>query len=528
MINKLKAQLDLRPDLQKYLFIRGFLITTEDISDISSFPFYGNWNKEKVDNYYFMIHNLLNVYYYDINGITFFLIGHAYNPFTMEYEENIILKKIAEEHFNGTDSYYKAINELTGIFILGYVQGNNIQFLLDCSGMQYACYGIVENHTYIASHICLIEDICVLGKDPYVQKLINYRWYRFMMGNYLPGDLTPYPLMKRIIPNTIVGVHNNKITVKRFYPNEKLSMCTTQEECKKVIIQGAEIMKNNMLLIAKKWKHPAISLTGGIDSNTTFAAANGLYEKYSTFSYVSMFRESVDADAAKKISDAFGVKHLLYEIPDKNETIKDFDLYKLILNHNDGEIGPQKDNDVRKKIILMQNCQIDVEVKSWISETIRAYAYKYFGRKKMPKNLSPRNYTSLYKIFFFNRKLVWKTDFFFKQYIEKTNLKKQLFNYDESDFFVWEMMHGGKCGLNIGTMKFCFDITIPYNNRNLLNLLLQIPLNDRINDKLHMDMKKYLNQDLYDMNIRVVNLNETKFRKNLANIYFSINSSLPF
>lgn len=40
-------ELNNRVDLQKYLFIRGFLITDQEFSDLSVFPFYGNWNVEK-------------------------------------------------------------------------------------------------------------------------------------------------------------------------------------------------------------------------------------------------------------------------------------------------------------------------------------------------------------------------------------------------------------------------------------------------------------------------------------------------
>ena len=38
-----KKALENRPDLQKFLFIRGFLITDREIEDMSGFPFYGNW-----------------------------------------------------------------------------------------------------------------------------------------------------------------------------------------------------------------------------------------------------------------------------------------------------------------------------------------------------------------------------------------------------------------------------------------------------------------------------------------------------
>ena len=127
-----------------------------------------------------------------------------------------------------------------------------------------------------------------------------------------------------------------------------------------------------------------------------------------------------------------------------------------------------------------------------------------------------------------NRKLVKQTDSYFSEYFVNTDLKNHLFNYDESDFFVWEMMHGGKCGLDIGVMKSCFDITIPYNNRKFLDTLLRVPLSYRISDRHHLDLKRLMNKELYDMNIRVINLNETDKRKKMANIYYTVNSKIPF
>lgn len=123
---------------------------------------------------------------------------------------------------------------------------------------------------------------------------------------------------------------------------------------------------------------------------------------------------------------------------------------------------------------------------------------------------------------------MWETDARFAEYVKKTDLREHLYNYDESDFFVWEMMHGGKCGLGIGVMKSCMDITIPYNNRKLLDLLLRVPLEKRISDQHHMDLKKLMNRELYDMNIRVVNLNQPKSRARMLNVYFTVNSLLPF
>lgn len=77
-------------------------------------------------------------------------------------------------------------------------------------------------------------------------------------------------------------------------------------------------------------------------------------------------------------------------------------------------------------------------------------------------------------------------------------------------------------------MKFCFDLTFPYNNRKFLDILFRVPLEKRISDEHHLDMKKYLNKELYDMHIRVVNMKETDTRARLLNVIFTINQFLPY
>lgn len=521
-MNEIKEKLDKRRDLQEYLFCRGFLLTDICI-DTKKYPFYDNWNEYKVQSFTVYVHNFQKITIYESNAISLVLVGHAYNPFKMEDSEELILKRIAV-----SSNRINSINELTGVFFLAIISNDRLEMHVDASSMQAVCYGYVNKHLYVSSHMRLVGDLLNIEITDYVSRLINYRWYHFMMGNYLPGDITCFKEFRRIVPNTYVRFSKGRFKNVRFYPAHEIDMCQNDAEYWEVIEEAAGILRKTMSLIAMKWKSPAISLTGGIDSNTTFAAAKGVYDKYKTFSYVSMYRESVDAEMAQIISERFNVPWKRYDVPERNEEIKDFDIFRKIIEWNGGGIGHYHDSDVRKKIVLLRNDVGDVEVKSWISETVRAYAYKYFGRTSFRQNLTTRNYTSLYKIFFMNRRLVHETDILFRRYWKHTHLKEHVFNYDESDLFVWEMMHGGKCGLDIGVMKMCFDITIPYNNRKLIDLLLRVPLEKRLSDQLHLDLKKTLNHDLYDMNIRVVNLNETNLRKKLVNIYFTINSALPF
>lgn len=517
------CMLDKNPELKKDLFIRGFLITDRKIEQLEEFPFYGNWKVEEYGGFYFMGHALTGMHVYEENGKVFFLMGHAYNPFTMEYEENKILKHIAEAY--GTKEYVERINDITGVFVYGSVVDGVIEYLVDPSGMQSACSGKIDEYFYLSSHPQLVGDICELHMDEFVKELIQYKWYGRVMGPYLPADLTPFKELKRVVPSSLYQ-YANEITHKRFWPLETIAEATEPEDYKKVI-QAADILKNNMELVSKKWKHPWISMTGGIDSNTTFAAGNGNYDKFETFSYISAEKEVPDAEAAKKIAECFKVKHHEYQIPEENGELPLFEEKRELFRHNNGYVAELYDNEARKKFFLRENTECDVEVKSWVSETIRAYWYKHYGRKSFPK-LSGKLFRNLYKIFITNRKLAHKIDRLFDAYIKDYEYDKIPENYPPADMHYNEVTWGSWGGLNITEMKYCFDITFIYNNRRFLDAMFRVPIEKRISDQHHLDMKQYLNPELYNMNIRVVNMKETNFRAFALNVIFTINSILPF
>lgn len=525
-MNDLQKMISDKPEVAEYLFVRGFLLSTDSNIDLTGFPFYNNWNKKEITKgFYAYTHFKQNAYAVDVSGNTFFLFGHAYNPFTMEIDENKILQRIGEAY--GTNEYQDRIDEITGVFVAGSIIDGRVNFIVDPSGMQSACYGYVGDKLYISSHPQLIGDLCGLTMCELAKELINYRWYYRVMGPYLPADMTQFDAVKRIVPNIEYTFADGKFTHRRFYPLRDLAEVKNDEEYNNVIVEAAEILKNNMKLVTEKWDKPYISLSGGIDSNTTFAAANGLYDKIGSFSFISAEKETIDADAAKIIAQRFNVDWDLYNIPETSDNLKNYKEICEIIDHNNGYIARGNDNEYRKRVYLIENLKCDVEIKSWTSETIRAYWYKHYGRKSMPK-LSPKLFRNLYKIFIFNRSLAKKIDKVFEKYIDEFEYSKIPKQYTPADMHYNEVTWGSWGGLNISEMKIYADIVIIYNNRKFLDLLFKVPLDKRISDRHHLDMKKYLNKDLYDMGIRVVNMKETDFRAFMLNIIFTINSILPF
>lgn len=524
-IENLKISLEKKPELREHLFTRGFLLTDDESVDFEKFPFYSQWNVKQFGKYKVCTHSKLKLHYCEKNENYFIIFGHAYNPFTMQSKEEDILEEIAG--YYGKTEFQEKIDEITGIFTFCVISEDKVEFEVDPSGMQSTCAGIVKEKFYLSSHSQLIGDICNLKKTDLVKELINYKWYYRVMGPYLPGNMTPFEELKRVVPDIAYTYENKKIAHKRFFPIKELTQCETQDEYDRTIIEGAEILKNNMRLVIEKWKKPYISLTGGIDSNTTFAAANGMYDAVKAFSYISAEKETIDADAAKKIANEFGVEHIIYHIPTNKENLKNYEEIVQIIDHNNGYVAKGKENEYRKRVYLVEHLDCDVEVKSWVSETIRGYWYKHYGRTSMPR-LSAKLYRNLYKIFILNRQLAWKIDKVFEKYIDQFEYNKIPLQYPIADMHYNEVTWGSWGGLNISEMKIYSDITIIYNNRKFLNLMFKIPLKMRIEDKHHIALKKVLNERLWNMNIRVVNMHETKMRAALLNVIFTINSILPF
>lgn len=514
---------DTAPRFREVLYARGFLFTDAGI-DSAAFPFYGEWQAEPVCQYTLLVHPKAKYHILHGADCTLFLIGHVYNPFDGLYEEQEILKKYLEA--KDRIAYF---NQWTGLFTLIVIQTGRIEVWGDCAGMQSAYYGVVGGHFYLSSHAQLIGDICRLEQSAYVKQLTRYRFWQ-MYGLFLPGDLSPFDGILRLVPNHALSVTVPDLSCQlwRFYPAQDIAMVKTPQEYDTIISQIGLLLHKNMELIANKWSRPAISMTGGMDSKTTVACANGLYDRFLFYSYISMHGDKPDAEAAAKIASAISVKHQTYVISERDADFADLPLMQAIMEHNLGDIGAVNPNDIRKRMYFLDFPDFDVEVKSWVSEIGRANYYKKFGFSKMPKHLSPRQMTSMYKFFTYNRASARKTDSIFREYIDKTDFHN-IGNLDSSDMYLWEFRYGGWGGLTItAEHRVSYDITIPYNNRLLMELFLRLPLERRIDDAPHYDVIRRMNPAIDQLGITVTNYNETKKRMYCEKAYYLVNNLLPF
>lgn len=530
--SEMKRLLDQYPKYQEKLYCRGFLLTNQAEADLTGYPFYGNWKKEKLaGDFALYVHKDTTAYTYTEGERQFFLVGHAYDPFRMLTDEVQILRGLAKAMEEGENAFWEAESDLTGVFCLGYLEQNRVVYTTDCTGMQLVYHGVVNECLYLTSHSKLVSDLCSLEQDLYVSKLVASRFYRYF-GTWLPGDRAPYRALRRLQSNHAgtYCLHKKEISTNRYYPTYAIRQVATEEEYGQLIRDLSDIISRSMELIARKWpdKKVAISVTGGNDSKTTFACANGHYDQFDYFSYISNDAEAVDAYGAREICNQLGLPHSIYEIPRDDSAYPDLEVFRKVMECNAGCIGKNNANDVRKRMFFSENCEFDIEVKSWVNEIGRARFYKRYNKKKFPAKLTAAYCRALYKLIF-SPALIHATNQIFREYLARYYSGCVFDLIPWPDLLYWEFIWGGGEGLFLtAEHRVSYEITIPFNNRRYLETMLRAPLQKRIDDDVPKDIIAYRNTKIAQCGISIKDVGYTDFRTVLERGYLEIFSKLGF
>lgn len=515
---KIAEILQNKPKYRECLFSRGYFITEDGSIDKNAYPFYGEWITLDIKKYRVFIHKDQDYATYRDDDVYFLIIGHAYNPFSGIHEEEKLLNNAAEGYRHSKDAFFESINEWTGIFCV-FVFDKDLLGVQDCAGIKALYYGAPRGKACYTSHPQLVADIYHLEMDPFVKKLVNNRFYN--IGNrYLPGDLSPFEELKRIGANVYLEVDGkNCFSIHRFFPRKALDTCSSDEIYEERLSRAYEILHKSLEITSFKWKNPAISLTGGTDSKTTLACANGLYDRFRYFSFQSKESEVLDSVAAHEICQKIGVQHDVYPIPADNNEIEDYEELKAIIIHSYGYVRGLSESEIRKHICMYRWDHFDTEVKSWISEIVRVFFERKYG-VKFPEKLSPRHFSIFQTRYFASPLLLRKSDKIYKEYMNKFDFMMPKYNYEHTDMYYWEVRMSSWGMMVTQSLDICHRVTFPFNNRKLIELILTLPREYRKQDQFHKDIMRKANKVIADADIHVLNNYFHSKRIMLENIYF--------
>ena len=295
----------------------------------------------------------------------------------------------------------------------------------------------------------------------------------------------------------------------------------TDEEKSENVKRIGDLIHNGIECCSKKWNRCTISLSGGTDSKTTLACANGLYDKFTYFSFYSKPQELVDAKGAKTICDKLNLSHTLYEIPQENSEIKDFDFIKKILQHNTNYFVNLADNEIRKYIYLHDINAYDIELKSWASEVARVFLERKY-QTKIPKILNERHCSIFQTRYFGHPKLLRWSDKAYYNFLREIKLEKPLYNFEHTDSFYWEIRMGCWGVSVVSSQQLYHRTTMPMNNRKILELFLSFPHDERKSDSVHKRIMEYKNKDVVDAKVEIPNLYFHSYRIWMEKIFYKI------
>jgi hypothetical protein len=511
------------PGLQGLLFRRGYLLTNDSGLDLSRYPFHGHWTTTDlgpVEGRAIALthHNQQTLHVAEAAGTTIALIGHAYNPFSMEAEEPAILRQLLEAWHDNEDAFWDAVSGLTGVHLIVVREENRLVAVQDCAGLQSCYFGNVGEDVYLTSHPQMVADLRGLAQDPFVSRLIASRAYG--IGNrHLPGNSSPFAELKRLGGNTFTDFTSGQFRVRRFFPDQPRVEAASQQEIRSVVSEFANLLNRNLELISRKWERPAISLTGGTDSKTTLACASGLYDKFSYFSFHAKPQELVDANAAHGICEALSLKHKIHAIPDANVEVPDFDVLKAIIDHNTSYYVQLADHEIRKLIYLMRLGDFDVEVKSWASEITRVFLERKYDIR-MPQKLTPRHFSIFQTRYFGDPALLAESDRRYAGFMREVGLAEGLGGYEHADLFYWEVRMGAWGASVVSAFDFAHTVTIPFNNRKLVTLFLTLPREMRKSDAAHRAVMDAAEPRIPALEVEIPNLYFHRHRVWLEKAYY--------
>ena len=532
---EMKADFNRYPQFRDKLYCRGFLFTDKRVMDISGYPFYENWNECELRNaehsYYIYTHKNNTVYIYKNEETIHFLVGHAYNPFNMETQENRILEELSIALKRSEKEYWEKESELTGVFCIGFIRQGDVTYSTDTAGMQLVYHGTVKGYLYITSHSKLVADLEGLEQTEYIKRLTSRKLWK-LWGRWLPGDVSPFAELKRMVPNckAIYKGEDKTISVERYFPATAIYETKTKEEFENTIHELGEIMANTMTCIANKWpdRKIAISVTGGKDSMTTLACSRDNYDKFSYFSYISNEDEAVDAYAARDILGHLGLNHTIIEIPAESEDYEGLEVFRKVLQCNNGCIGANNDNDVKKRMYFVKHPPCDIEVKSWVNETGRGWEYNKYNKKRFPKYPYPGYWRAMHKAYV-EPWIIKQTDKVFSDYLERYYSREVFDKLNWTELYFWEFASSACEGSNLTTEhKVSYNITIPFNNRKYIAKMLTVPLEKRKTEGIPNALIQYMEPRITETGISIHDVSHTNFRAFALKIYLAIFSKIRF
>jgi len=485
------------------LYKRGYLFSQAEVE-----PPVSAWTKKTIGDY-FISFDPENLWAFSQKGDNWVaLLGKAVDILHWSMDVHAIVNQCLNRLNYSEEKMLDYIDYLSGRFIIIYHHGNQTKFMTDAFGTRTAFYSL-QNSVLVASHCRIISDYLDSSESKQMAKIDYHLKWHVLYAHAYPGISTPYEGVYILTPNTQINIEERKI--QRFYPRRELPIGNLSSA-----VEEVSVMLKRQLELLNSQHDLMISLTAGIDSRTTLATARdiagdvlfftyGQRADYNSFTNEALrigdreLAESItqihkserrglenDLLVASEIAEVLGLRHI--RLDDVMAQHKDFQEFSKVLSRN-----TYYSRTLRLALEYMDKLPSGLlHIQSGVSELGRAY-YRREGFMELP--LTPRimgqawgklgrqEWTGIE-----NNEVVIKA---FQEFAEVTEFAN-IMNYDPYDMFWWEHRHGTWLSCSILQYDVAFDTFETFNCRALMEKVLSVPVEYRMESAVHREIIRRL------------------------------------
>lgn len=394
------------------------------------------------------------------------VMGLCINPFTGAANNKDVSLELFSALKSGRLDFLNYVDQLSGAFVIFFRENANVEILQDCAATKPVYFIKGAEGTFASSHITPIGVCLKLKKDERVDLVYQNDEYKKDPSRYLPGDITRYKGVRALTANTLLKLREAE--VERFFPRENLPSRQVDLD---LIHEVINIFEKQARILAATGRDMFVATTAGRDSRWSVAAFSG-YEncKLFTFHMKRSGHLSEDVTVGEELAAEVG----------KSLQIFDLDDYRLSgFRPTFDATSPSGIWPQAALCYINEFRQDAIHIRSTVSEIGRAFYSKRKSQVVSPKALGEA-YTSTE---FSKSDLVLEA---MRGFIDQAKFSEDnFFNYNMYDMFYWEHRNSKWQNILCQEAEMASDVFIPYNNRELIKILLSVPLKDRQNATIH-------------------------------------------
>lgn len=483
------------------LYRRQFILSPKNIERFSE------WQKAIIGGKFNLYcHPELEFTQLQKKNITLILLGYMLDPFNPDFANDDILKVLIKDLSN-PDLLFTRTEKLGGRWILIYETKESIILFNDATGLRSVYYtSSITDELWCASQPGIIADELNYNVSDEGKTFINSSYVKNTKEYWWVGESTPYSEVKHLIPNYYLNLQKKESV--RFWPNKKIESMTQEE----IVTRSSTILKGLMKAANNRFDL-AFSISCGWDSRVLLAASKEVSNNIYFFSliYYNLTNKSPDIMITKKLLSKLGLKHHVITCPQEPENeFKKIYMENVSTAHNEwckiaqglhNYYPPQRvcikgtiSSEVIKMLspVVQYRKSLDVDAKIF---------QKMCGKQKDPLALK-----------------------YLGKWLLQTKSIASECNYSLYSLMGWELMTGNWQSMSQAETDIIYEVFSPYNNRELLTLLLStdIKYRDKIKPKLYIKLMKKMWSEVLSEPINPISI-EKKIKYHLIRMLVRIN-----